>query len=306
VQVYRGGERNIPEQRQNTETLLDTTTFECYAPAPFLPGANIEIRNPDLSLGQIRFALFDFDGTLSLIREGWQDVMIPMMVELLRETGTSETEEQLGAVVSEFVTRLTGKQTIYQMIALAEQISLRRKTPLDPLVYKNMYLDLLWERIEHRVAGLQEGRLDPEEWLVPGSRRLLQRLAEAGIEMYLASGTDHRFVVSEAQALKVDHFFGPHIHGALDNYKDFSKKMVIDKIIADNSLHGPEFCAFGDGYVEIEDSKEVGAIAIGVATEEETRQGVNQWKRNRLIQAGADLIIPDFHEADKLLDYLGV
>jgi len=27
--------------------------------------------------------LFDFDGTLSLIRSGWVDVMVPMMVEIL-------------------------------------------------------------------------------------------------------------------------------------------------------------------------------------------------------------------------------
>lgn len=288
------------------EIALDISTFETFERAQLVPGADIEIRNPELVRGRIRFALFDFDGTLSLIREGWQDVMIPMMVELLRETGTDETEQQLAAVVSEFVSRLTGKQTIYQAIALAEQIKLRGKEPLDPLVYKNMYLDLLWERIEHRVAGLQNGTLDAEDWLVPGSRRLLERLKAAGITMYLASGTDHRFVVSEAQALKVDQYFGEHIYGALDNYKDFSKKMVIDRIIAENGLHGPEFCAFGDGYVEIEDSKGAGAIAVGVATEEETRDGVNEWKRNRLIQAGADLIIPDFREAEALLDWLGV
>ena len=285
---------------------MDTTTFESYPPGEFVPGADIEIRNAALTRGRIRFALFDFDGTLSLIREGWQEVMIPMMVDLLRETDTEETDEQLTAVVSEFVTRLTGKQTIYQMMALAEAIERRGLAPRDPLVYKSMYLDLLWQRIEHRVAGLQDGSLDPEDWLVPGSRQLLQRLADAGITMYLASGTDHRYVVSEAAALKLDHFFGEYVYGAQDDYLNFSKKMVIDRIIAENNLHGPEFCGFGDGFVEVEDSKESGGIAIGVATDEETRQGVNEWKRNRLIQAGADVIVPDFHEADKLLDWLGV
>ena len=29
----------------------------------------------------IRYALFDFDGTISLIRQGWQDIMIPYFVE---------------------------------------------------------------------------------------------------------------------------------------------------------------------------------------------------------------------------------
>lgn len=285
---------------------MDTTIFPSYRPGEFLPGHDIEIRNPDLVRGRIRFALFDFDGTISLIREGWQQVMIPMMVELLQETGTNEPPAQLEAIISEFVTRLTGKQTIYQMIELAEQIRRRDREPLDPLVYKNMYLERLWHRIEHRVGGLREGQISPEDMLVPGSRRLLQGLADAGVTMYLASGTDHRYVVSEAQALQVDGFFDEHIYGAVDNYQDFSKKIVIDRIIKENHLHGPEFCAFGDGYVEIEDTKVVEGLAVGVATNEETREGVNQWKRNRLIQAGADLIIPDFREAEAVLDYLGV
>jgi phosphoglycolate phosphatase len=285
---------------------VDATSFPTYAPAEFLPGTSIEARTPELVRGRIRFALFDFDGTISLIREGWQQVMIPMMLELLQQTGTDESAEQLEAIISEFVTRLTGKQTIYQMIALADAIRERGQEPQEPLVYKNMYLDLLWERIRHRVEDLQRGDTVPEEMMVPGARHMLQRLADANITMYLASGTDHRFVVSEAQALKVDHFFGEYIYGAQDNYQDFSKKMVIERIIKKNNLHGPEFCALGDGFVEVEDAKTAGGIAIGVATNEETREGVNEWKRNRLIQAGADIIVGDFGEADKLLDYLGV
>src|ERR1051325_4565435 len=49
-------------------------------------------RPPDLPRGTFRSALFDFDGTLSLIREGWPQVMIPMMVGVLRETGTAESD----------------------------------------------------------------------------------------------------------------------------------------------------------------------------------------------------------------------
>jgi phosphoglycolate phosphatase-like HAD superfamily hydrolase len=285
---------------------VDTSSFPTYPPAEFLPGTAIEIRNPAVERGRVRFALFDFDGTLSLIREGWQQVMIPMMVELLSATGTDETAGELEAVISEYVTRLTGKQTIYQMIELAEQMRRRGGEPEDPLVYKNLYLERLWARIEHRVAGLKEGKLDPETMLVPGARAFLGRLAEAGVTMYLASGTDHRYVVAEAQALGVDGFFGEYIYGAVDNYQDFSKKMVIERIIKENGLHGPEFCAFGDGYVEIEDSKQAGGITVGVATNEDTRAGVNEWKRNRLIQAGADVIVGDFGEGEAVLNYLAV
>ena len=45
----------------------------------------MEIVNPDIERGRIRSVLFDFDGTLSLIREGWQQVMGPMMVSEVRK-----------------------------------------------------------------------------------------------------------------------------------------------------------------------------------------------------------------------------
>jgi hypothetical protein len=67
--------------------------------------------------------------------------------------------------------------------------------------------------------------------------------------------------------------------------------MVIERIIREHHLHGSEFVAFGDGFVEIEDAKAVGGIAVGVASNEATRSGVNTRKRTRLIQAGADIII---------------
>src|SRR3954449_10444576 len=127
----------------------------------------IEIISGGRLADRTRVALFDFDGTLSTIRSGWMDVMVPMMVELLAETKSGESEEELRAVVEEFVGRLTGKQTIYQMIELDENIQRRGGNAVDPLVYKKMYLDRLWDRIEHRVKELRDGHASPEKYLVP-------------------------------------------------------------------------------------------------------------------------------------------
>ncbi len=263
----------------------------------------IEIIHPDIIRGRIRHALFDFDGTLSLIREGWQGVMIPMMVELLLATPEHEDAAGVEAVVQEFVTRLTGKQTIYQMIQLAEEIARRGGRPEDPLVYKRMYLDRLWARIQGRVADLKVCRVPADDLMVPGSRPLLEALAARGVRCYLASGTDEPYVLDEAAALGIDAFFAG-IYGAQDDYKRFSKKLLIERIIREHDLSGPEFVAFGDGYVEIEDTKLVGGIAVGVASNEAERAGIDAWKRTRLIQAGADLIVPDFREHEALLGYL--
>ena len=48
---------------------------------------DFEILRPDLPRGRFKAVLFDFDGTLSLLREGWPRVMVPMMVEALVRTG---------------------------------------------------------------------------------------------------------------------------------------------------------------------------------------------------------------------------
>src|SRR3954449_2115402 len=145
---------------------------------------DIEVLRPDLPRGGFRSLLFDFDGTLSLLREGWPQVMIPMMVEVLQETGTAETPEELAGKVEEFVMRLNGRQTIYQMIQLADEVKKRGGAPLDPLAYKHRYHDLLMQRIEARLAALASGQATAEDWTVPGSHALLDALQRRGQSLY--------------------------------------------------------------------------------------------------------------------------
>jgi phosphoglycolate phosphatase-like HAD superfamily hydrolase len=264
----------------------------------------IEVLRPDLPRGRFRSVLFDFDGTLSLIREGWPQVMIPMMVEVLRDTSTAETDAELAAAVEEFVMRLNGRQTIYQMIQLADEVRRRGGRPLDPLAYKHRYHDRLMERIRGRLAALESGTAAAEEWTVPGSHALLEALRRRGVRLYLASGTDLKYVRREAGLLGLAPYFGEHIYGALDDYQNFSKKIIIDRILRDNDLHGPELLGFGDGFVEIEEVKAVGGVAVAVASDEVSRRGVNAWKRERLVRAGADIVIPEYRRHERLLAWL--
>ena len=270
----------------------------------FLDNTAIELHR-EIQTGNIRHVVFDFDGTISLIRDGWQNVMVPMMVECLQtETDTTETQEQLEALVVEFVDRLTGKQTIYQMIQLGEEIEKRGGTPKDPLAYKDEYNRRLLPVVEERIAGLAAGTLSADPLRVPMSLEFLQSLREMAISCYLASGTDVEFVKNEASLLGVAEHFDGGIFGALREYQKFSKARVIQKIITDFNLSGNELLIIGDGYVEIENAKEVGAIAVGVASVEGNIYNMNADKRERLIRAGADIIIPDFREGMQLLNYL--
>jgi len=268
--------------------------------------SSIEVIRQDLPRGEYRAVLFDFDGTLSLIRRNWHEVMISMMADVLEATGGGESRKELEIQIEEFVMRLTGRQTIYQMIQLAEEVKVRGSKPLKPLEYKYRYHELLWVEIRGRIDDLQQGRAEAEDWTVPGSHRILEQLKQRGLALYLASGTDLKYVHHELRILGLNRFFGPHVYGALDDYRNFSKEKIVQRILRDTGVAGEAILGFGDGFVEIEAIKKAGGVAIGVASEEEARHGVNAWKRQRLIRAGADVIIGDYRRQDELLVRLGL
>ena len=255
--------------------------------------------------GTISHVLFDFDGTLSLIRQGWPEIMTPMFAEMLPPL-PGETLEARLQLCNDDIMRLNGKQTIYQMIQLAERIKERGGTPREPLWYKHEYLRRLEVRIKDRVEGLRNGSLKPDDLLVYGARALLEELKRRGLPVYLASGTDEYCVKAEAELLGMPRYFGRHIYGAIDDYKKFSKKMVIERILRENAIQGAQLLSFGDGYVEIQNTKEVGGLAVAVASDEANNGSgqMDEWKRQRLLGVGADVVIPDFRDAVVLLDVL--
>ena len=252
---------------------------------------------------RVTHVLFDFDGTLSLIREGWPEVMVPMFVEMLPALA-DETDEARHQLCLDQIMQLNGKQTIYQMIQLADRIRERGGTSREPLWYKREFLRRLGERIRPRVEGLRSGALRPDDLLVSGARSLLDLLQRRGLALYLASGTDEECVKSEAELLDLTRYFGEHIYGAVDDFKRFSKKIVIERILRDNRIQGEQLLSFGDGYVEIQNTKEVGGLAVAVASDEAHNGSgrFDEWKRERLRGVGADVIIPDFRDASALIN----
>ena len=253
----------------------------------------------------ISHVLFDFDGTLSLVREGWAEVMIAMFIEMLpRRPG--ETASDVRQMLHDDIMRQNGKQTIYQMIQFAERVQERGGEAREPLWYKNEYLRRLDQRIADRLEGLDSGVLPPDSLLVVGARAILENLRQRSLPLYLASGTDEPYVRREAQLLRISGYFGQHIYGALDDYRKFSKKMVIERLLRENNISGEQLLAFGDGYVEIQNTKEVGGLAVAVASDEANNGSgrMDEWKRKRLLGVGADLVIPDFRDAGALLEFI--
>ena len=261
----------------------------------------LEIINPGFPRGDFRVAIFDFDGTLSLLRRNWQGIMIPMMIEILVETGTHESREQLFAIVEEFVMRLTGKPTYHQMQALADEVTARGRRPSDPHVYLKRFQDVLKVEVEARIDAIGQRGVTPDEHMVPNSRSLLHVLHEARLALFLASGTLLSDVQREVRVLEIDEFFGPRVYGPQEPSSPFSKFEIVELAQFVSNARGDQVVGFGDGPVEIEAIKRAGGLAIGVASNEETGVGVSSAKRDLLIRAGADIIVGDFRMQNELL-----
>lgn len=266
---------------------------------------------PHLAPGAVGHALFDFDGTLSLLRAGWQEVMVGYFAQVLEAADPGAEPGPLRAEVLDFVTRLTGRQTIYQALELESRVRRRGAQPMPGAHYKAEYLRRLHERIDHRREALRRGEASPAAYLVPGSERLLAGLTEAGVTCHLASGTDVEYVREEADLLGLTRYFAdgggpPRIHGAVADYRSYSKAIVIAGILRDHGLRGEGLVAFGDGFVEIEETRRAGGVAVGVASREDGGKGFDEWKANRLLAVGAHVLVPDWEEADLLLGFLGV
>lgn len=268
-----------------------------------MPDPDFELFRPGLPRGKYKAVLFDFDGTLSLLREGWPEVMVGMMVEALVRTGATEPETELAVLVEEFVMALNGRPAIFQMARLTEEIRARGGSPNLPDDYLRAYDERLLRVVGERVREIQEGRCPPARWAIPGSRAILDALRKRGLKLYLASGTHLRHVRFEADLLGLSPYFGPEINAPDGDDTAFSKRAVIERILAENNLHGDELLSFGDGVVETEEVRRLGGTAVAVASD--LQPGVvNRPKRDRLVAAGADVVIADYRPHAALLAWL--
>ena len=237
----------------------------------------------------IKCAIFDFDGTISTLRYGWEKIMYEVFCEFIPGT---ENNPELCQKILDYIDESTGIQTAYQMMWLKEQVEI-----LDPERPKKdiwEYKDIFNERLLAMVTKkIENGDFDSSEYLICGSRELLDYLKKEGIKCYVASGTDQADVEKECKILGMDGYF-EKIAGAPYRKLDCSKDKVIHELIANNGYRPQEMVVFGDGKVEIALAREVGAYAVGVASDEEKRCGINEKKLRKLQIAGAEDIIGDY------------
>jgi len=281
----------------------------------YLPDSEIEIINQWDEHIVVKYAIFDHDGTLSTLREGWERIMAPVMIESVLGKKYKDAEMDVFQKVEErvnaFIDKTTGIQTLVQMKGLAGIVREFGYVPeeeiLDEFGYKKIYKERLLAMVRGRERKYLFSELSLEDLSVKNAIPFLQKLYDAGIQLYLASGSDEDEVIEEARLMGYDHLFEGRIYGSVGDVAIEAKRIVLNRILETiGSDASTQIVTFGDGPVEIRETRKRGGLTVGLATNELRRYGLNPYKRSRLIKAGADVIIPDFSQYAKLLKLLNI
>jgi phosphoglycolate phosphatase-like HAD superfamily hydrolase len=250
---------------------------------------------------QISHVVFDFDGTIAWLKHGWPDIMANVLLPYF----PNQTEETLRNLRAEILA-LNGKPPIFQIRRCLEMAQKGAANLPEPELLLKEYALKLSDAIKERVAQLRSGKASPESFLVYGTMPLLKQLRNRGLILVILSGTEQDWLQKEADLLGLAPFFGRHIYGSTPDLMASSKQAVINRLLAEENIVGEHLLSFGDGPVEIEVTKEVGGLAVGVASDENVNGSgrMDSQKRDLLKHAGADVLIPDYRDGSALIECL--
>jgi FMN phosphatase YigB (HAD superfamily) len=265
----------------------------------------VELRPTFLPRPEISHVVFDFDGTLSWLRHGWPE----MMFQVFREVFPARPRESEGAIhdlLLNLILSLNGRPTIIQMMRFSDLVRERGGQAPDPEALRQEYQRRLDEAIAERSAMIRQGRAAPDDFVVHGGRLLLEKLRRERITPVILSSTVEERVREEAHLLELSRYFGPHVYGGTGDPASFSKMEVFKRLLRTEGLTGRHLLSFGDGPVEIVNTKELGGLAIAVCSDEHHNGSglMDPYKLRQLLDAKADAAIPDYRDASPLVDFL--
>lgn len=280
--------------------------------ACYLDGTELEIVEPPSSALRLRHAIFDHDGTISTLRQGWEQIMEPMMLRAIfggdYHCVESGTLQHVTNEVRKFIDKTTGIQTLAQMQGLVEMVREFGYVPKDKILdapgYKHIFNVELKTLVGKRLDKLASGQLSIDDFTIKGAVPFLRALAAAGVKLYLASGTDDADAKEEAERLGYANLFNDGIYGSVGDISKDAKKMVLERILKGVGNGCDQLISFGDGPVEMRETIKRGGYAVGIASDEVRRFGLNLEKRTRLICAGAKAVVPDFSQPGQLWKFL--
>ncbi len=244
----------------------------------------------------------DWDGTTSLSRGGWAEIMATLYAEHLPVLAEENDRARHEFARAELMT-LNGKPSIHQMAHLAALVERRGGTASAAEIYHDEFQRRLGAAVRARLELVRGEAPGTDSLLVRGVRAFFEMLRARGITITLATGSVFEEVRHETELLDVARYFDA-MHGprSLED-REFSKRAIIAQVLREHKTEGALLLAFGDGPVEIAETKAVGGIAIAVASDEENHGTgrVDPAKRETLLAAGADGVIADFHHAREII-----
>jgi phosphoglycolate phosphatase-like HAD superfamily hydrolase len=192
------------------------------------------------------------------------------------------------------------------MKKFVERIQARDVKALSPEELLREYQSRLDKIIVERSDMLLRKTAKTDDFVLFAARTMLDLLQTRGFKLFILSGTREDRVKQEAGLLDLASYFTGQIFGSPPDSTAFSKRAVLDQILAKEKLLGENLVCFGDGPVEILHAKELGGLAVAVASDEDHHGSgrMDPVKRAQLIEAGADVVIPDYRDAAALIDVL--
>ncbi|MGI6214496.1 MAG: HAD family hydrolase [Christensenellales bacterium] len=246
---------------------------------------------------KVKAIVLDFDGTISTLRYGWEDVMQDMMTDYLGKQYSRE--------ISKYIENSAGIQTIFQMKWLKDKIESLFGDSKDAWYYKDDYNRRLMIDVNRKIELIKNNKANKEDYLIAGSYEFLIEAKKLDLKLHIASGTDQKDVKNEADLLGIAPLVDS-ISGAPYRLENCSKEKVLQDLIERQGLHGPEVCVIGDGKVEISLGNKMQARTLGLATDEAKRQGINPVKQRRLELADAEAITGDFLNINEIFSWLNL
>lgn len=250
--------------------------------------------------GQFTLAAVDFDGTMSLIRIGWQQVMHSVMKAALYDYHPNHAH--IDTDIRTYIAHSTGQPSIIQMAWVDEQVMLYGGPHRGAQYYLDQFSNAMKSQIDDRVAAITD-ESTADAFMVPGARRFLHALAERNIRIALVSGTEHHHLVRESAALRIDSYFDAGIYGPGTHAPGFTKHDAIAQLVARYNVAPGAFISIGDGPVEIKAGKALGGYSLAVASDEHGG-GLDIDKRQHLLDAGADAVVAHFTHLDAITQAL--
>jgi beta-phosphoglucomutase-like phosphatase (HAD superfamily) len=242
--------------------------------------------------------LFDWDGTTSLLRAGWGELMTAYFLEHLPAL-EAETLDARHKMIWKEIMRLNGRPSIHQMLRLVELIEARGGTAQTADVYQEGFLARLHAVRLERMAVAKTSSSARESLLVPGVRSFLEALRSRGIPCALATGTPFTDLHDEIAALDLADLFPAGVFAPTDEWDTgWSKRAAIAELIAARSVAPAELLAIGDGPVEIRETILAGGRAVAIACDEHNpaSQRPDPWKSASLREAGAEAVFANFRD----------